>query len=56
MAVSIEHPPTVISIPVNLSRRVLLRDLRDLIEALDDVPEDHYLDVFDDEIRYETAR
>lgn len=45
----------MVSIPINPAGLVKMRDLRDFVEATEDVPEDYYASVESDEIRYETA-
>jgi hypothetical protein len=42
-----------VSIPIQPDGRVLMRDLRDFVEATDDRPETDVVHVLDDEIRYE---
>lgn len=45
----------IVSAPVNKAGLVRMRDLRDLLEATADAPEDVYVRVLDDEIRYEVG-
>jgi hypothetical protein len=43
----------LVSIPIQPDGRVLMRDLRDFIEATDDQPELAHVEVLPGEIRYE---
>lgn len=54
MAVNIEVPPTVVSVPL-VNDMLRLRDLLDMAEALDGEPEENFLviDLAAGELRYE---
>lgn len=54
MAVMFEQT-RMVSIPINSSGLIKLSDLRDFIEATDDAPEDVYVMVLSDELRYEVG-
>lgn len=44
-----------VSIPINDSGLIRFRDLRDFVEATDGAPEDSYVVVLSDELRYEVG-
>lgn len=52
MAVMIEVPPTIVSVPL-VNGMLRLSDLLDLAEALDGEPEENLLVITGDELRYE---
>jgi hypothetical protein len=45
----------LVAIPVQRGGQVLMRDLRDLIEATDDRPETDFVQVLAGELRYEVT-
>lgn len=47
---------TYVSIPITGGGLVQIRDLRDLLEAIDDQPEDYYVQVLPGELRYEDTQ
>jgi hypothetical protein len=47
---------TAVQVPFSTAGSITLRDLRDLIEATDNLPEDHAAQVLPDRLRIELGR